>query len=161
MNRFSGLSAILTLFMVTGTTAGAQIVSESVPSGSIKTYEYKGESATVSHKVPGRFFGTYRYSPSGGEGRGSQTMAINSDGSGYFQFNGSDQPKMDFSWGFLVQENKLVVTTYTSYAAGELGSWSAHPIVMKFSSGTYGSTFVFIHEGKLTLRGNQGRKMVR
>ena len=148
------ISIFATLILATSVVLASSIRPESISPGGEKIYENKGESATVSHKVPDRFYGLYRFN-------GSSPMEIqfNSDGSGYLLAGG--QSKKNFNWGMLVQNNQLVVTSYTNYSTNNTGSWDAHLVILKWDDGSYYSTFIFEHEGKLASPASYGNKMIK
>ena len=152
------LSNVMTTFFLlllsSGVALGAQISPESVTPASVKMFQHEGQSATVSHRVPDRFLGTYEF-----KGNTSLTIHFDSDGSGYLIPSG--QSRRDFNWGMLVQNNRLVVTSYTNYSTNNTGSWDAHLVIIKWDDGSYHPTYIFDYKGQLASPAGYGNMMTR
>lgn len=145
---------LLLLFLSPGIALGSQINPESVSPGSVKIFIHKGESATVSHQVPGHFLGTYEF-----KGNSSMAIHFNVDGSGYLLPAG--QSKRNFNWGMLVQSNSLVVTRYTNYSTNNTGEWDAHLVIIKWDDGSYYPTYIFEFNGQLASPAGNGNMMIK
>ncbi|WP_430010362.1 hypothetical protein [Methylophaga lonarensis] len=155
-----------TLFaLALGTAAYADVIyPHTVNPGSIKTFEYQGQQATVSSDVPAVVYGEYRLDMTGSSGKVSRTITLNADGTGNSHNYGNNEEPQHFEWGVLVNDGVTEITApnhlYTYWVMDPLNketySDKAYVVVMKYHSGEFGSLMVFEQEGVMIIPGPSG-----
>lgn len=161
------LSLIGTLFLVlTANSVCAGVIQpHTVAPASIKTFEYKGQKATVSADVPQEVYGEYRLDIASGRAAvASRTITLNPDGTGKAHNYGNKEAPKPFEWGVLVNDGVTEITvpsiTHKWWVEAPLNkeTWSEHAyvVVLKYDSGEYGSIFVFEQEGVMIIPGPAG-----